>query len=295
MTTMFTGSMTALVTPIRDGEFDERAFRELIEFQIGAGTDGLVPCGTTGESATLSHEEHDRVVEICVQAAAGRVPVIAGAGSNSTREALRLTRHAKEVGASAALLITPYYNKPTQEGLYRHFAHIAERVDIPIVLYNVPGRTGVNLLPETVARLASVANIVAIKEATADLRQASRIIELCGERITLISGDDFTVLPLLSIGGKGVISVVSNIAPALMARLVDCFAAGDLAGAREAHYRLFPLAEAMFIETNPIPVKTALGLMGKIAPEFRLPMCPMAEKGRERLEAALRAAGILAG
>jgi 4-hydroxy-tetrahydrodipicolinate synthase len=295
MRTTFTGSMTALVTPLRDGGFDERAYRELIEFQIGAGTDGLVPCGTTGESATLSHEEHDRVVEVCIAAAAGRVPVIAGAGSNSTREALRLTRHAKEAGADAALLITPYYNKPTQEGLYRHFTHVAERVDIPIVLYNVPGRTGVNLLPETVARLAEIPNIVAIKEATADLRQASRIVELCGESITVISGDDFTVLPLLAIGGKGVISVVSNVAPALMARLVDAFFAGDLAAAREAHYRLFPLSEAMFIETNPIPVKTALGLMGKIEPEFRLPLCPMGEKNRERLEAALRSAGILGG
>ena len=221
------------------------------------------------------------------------MPVIAGAGSNSTSEALRLTRHAKEAGADAALLITPYYNKPTQEGLFRHFAHVAERVDIPIVLYNVPGRTGVNLLPETVARLAAIPNIVAIKEATADLRQAARIIELCGEAITVISGDDFTVLPLLSIGGKGVISVVSNIAPALMARVVDSFVAGDLAEARKAHYRLLPLAEAMFIETNPIPVKTALGLMGKIAPEFRLPLCPMSDKNRERLEAALRAAGLV--
>jgi len=290
---MFSGSMTALITPFRDGEFDEQAYRDLIEFQIGEGTDALVPCGTTGESATLSHEEHDRVVEVCVQAAAGRVPVIAGAGSNSTREALRLTRHAKDVGASAALMITPYYNKPTQEGLFRHFAHVAERVDIPIVLYNVPGRTGVNLLPETVARLAQFPNIVAIKEATADLRQASRIIELCGERIGVISGDDFTVLPLLAIGGRGVISVVSNIAPALMARLCDAFAAGDWTGARAAHYQLMPLADAMFIETNPIPVKTALALMGKIAPEFRLPMCPMSDKNRERLAGVLRAAGLV--
>jgi 4-hydroxy-tetrahydrodipicolinate synthase len=292
---MFTGSMTALVTPLRDGEFDEKAYRELIDFQIAEGTDGLVPCGTTGESATLSHEEHDRVVEVCVAAVAGRVPVIAGAGSNSTREALRLTRHAKDVGADAALLITPYYNKPTQEGLYRHFAHVAERVDIPIVLYNVPGRTGVNLLPETVERLAAIANIVAVKEATADLRQASRIIELCGERITVISGDDFTVLPMLSIGGRGVISVVSNVAPALMARLYDSFVAGDLAAARDAHYKLFPLSEAMFIETNPIPVKTALGLMGKIAPEFRLPMCPMSAKNHDKLAGTLRAAGLIAG
>jgi 4-hydroxy-tetrahydrodipicolinate synthase len=287
--------MTALVTPFRGGEFDERAYRDLIEFQIGAGTDVLVPCGTTGESPTLSHEEHDRVVDVCVDAAAGRVPVIAGAGSNSTSEALRLTRHAKQAGAAGALLITPYYNKPTQEGLFRHYAHIAERVDIPIVLYNVPGRTGVNLLPETVARLAELPNVVAIKEATADLRQASRIIELCGDRIDVISGDDFTVLPLLAIGGTGVISVVSNVAPALMARLVDSFVAGDLAAAREAHYRLAPLSDAMFLETNPIPVKTALALMGRIAPEFRLPMCPLSEKNQQRLAGALQAAGLLAG
>src|SRR5512139_2303704 len=252
----FEGAITALVTPMRNGKVDEQGLVDLIEFQITRGIHGIVPCGTTGESATLSHEEHGRVIDIAVAESRGRVPVIAGTGSNSTAEALRLTRHAKEAGADGALLITPYYNKPTQEGLYRHFAHIAERVDIPIVLYNVPGRTGVNLLPETVARLTEFRNIVAIKEATADLRQASRIVELCGERIALISGDDFTVLPLLSVGGKGVISVVSNVAPALMARLVDAFAAGDLAAAREAHYRLLPLSEAMFIETNPIPVKT---------------------------------------
>jgi 4-hydroxy-tetrahydrodipicolinate synthase len=291
---MFAGSMTALVTPFRDGEFDERAYRELIEFQIAAGTDALVPCGTTGESPTLSHEEHDRIVEVCIAAAGGRVPVIAGAGSNSTREALRLTRHAKEAGADAALLITPYYNKPTQEGLYQHYAHIAERVDIPLVLYNVPGRTGVNLLPETVARLARIANIVAIKEATGDLRQASKVVELCGDRITLISGDDFTVLPLLAIGGRGVISVVSNVAPAEMAQMYDAFCAGNLGVARELHYRLFPLAEAMFIETNPVPVKTALALMGRISPEVRLPLCAMSEKNRERLAEVLRAAGLLA-
>jgi len=290
---MFSGSMTALVTPFRNGDFDERAYRELIEAQIAAGTDALVPCGTTGESPTLSHEEHDRVVEVCVEAVAGRVPVIAGSGSNSTREALRLTRHAKEAGADAALLITPYYNKPTQEGLYRHYAHIAERVDIPIVPYNVPGRTGVNLLPETLGRLASIANVVAVKEATADLRQASRIIELCGDRVAVISGDDFTVLPLLAVGGRGVISVVSNVASAEMAQLVDAFFAGDLATAREMHYRLLPLAEAMFLETNPIPVKTALGLMGRIDPELRLPLSPMGEGTRGRLEGALRAAGLL--
>ena len=235
---MFSGSITALVTPMRNGEFDEAAYRELIEWQIASGTDGLVPCGTTGESATLSHEEHDRVVEVCVDASGGRVPVIAGAGSNSTREALRLTRHAKDAGADGALLITPYYNKPTQEGLYQHYRHIAEGVDIPIVMYNVPSRTGTNLLPETVARLADLPQIVGVKEATADMRQVSRIIQLCGEKVTVLSGDDFTVLPLLAVGGRGVISVVSNVAPADMAALVDSFFEGDLEKSRERHHRL---------------------------------------------------------
>jgi 4-hydroxy-tetrahydrodipicolinate synthase len=291
---MFSGSMTALITPFRSGEFDEAAFRDLIEWQIASGTDGLVPCGTTGESATLSHEEHDRVVEVCIDAAAGRVPVIAGAGSNSTREALRLTRHAKEAGADGALLITPYYNKPTQEGLYRHYSTIAGEVDIPLVMYNVPSRTGTNLLPETVARLAKLPGIVAVKEATADLKQISSIIQLCGDGIAVLSGDDFTVLPLLEVGGKGVISVVSNVAPADMAGLIDAFAAGDHDRARSLHYRLLPLSEAMFLETNPIPVKTALAMMGKVDPELRLPLSPMSEGARKRLEQTLTEGGLLA-
>jgi 4-hydroxy-tetrahydrodipicolinate synthase len=291
---MFSGSMTALVTPFRDGEFDDKAYRELIEWQIASGTDALIPCGTTGESATLSHEEHDRVVEICVEAVGGRVPVIAGAGSNSTAEALRLTRHAKEAGADGALLITPYYNKPTQEGLYRHYSHIAGKIDIPIVMYNVPSRTGTNLLPETVARLADIPNIVAVKEATADLYQVSKIVQLCGDRLAVISGDDFTVLPLLAVGGKGVISVVSNVAPADMAALVDSFFAGDLEKSRAMHDRLTPLAEAMFFETNPIPVKTALEMMGKIKFEVRLPLTAMGGKNRDRLEKVLLAGGLLA-
>jgi 4-hydroxy-tetrahydrodipicolinate synthase len=285
--------MTALVTPFRNGEFDEQAYRDLIEWQIASGTDGLIPCGTTGESATLSHEEHDRVVEVCIDAVGSRVPVIAGAGSNSTREALRLTRHAKEAGADGALLITPYYNKPTQEGLYRHYSHIAENVDIPIVMYNVPSRTGTNLLPETVARLAEMPNIVGVKEATADLRQVSRIVQLCGDSVAVISGDDFTVLPLLAVGGKGVISVVSNVAPADMAALVDSFFEGNLEKAAELHHRLSPLADAMFFETNPIPVKTALSMMGKVDPELRLPLVPMSDGGRVKLEAALRDYGLL--
>jgi 4-hydroxy-tetrahydrodipicolinate synthase len=287
--------MTALVTPFRDGELDEKSYRELIEWQITSGTDALIPCGTTGESATLSHEEHDRVVEICVDAVGGRVPVIAGAGSNSTAEALRLTRHAKDAGADGALLITPYYNKPTQEGLYQHYSHIAGKVDIPIVMYNVPSRTGTNLLPETVARLAAIPNIVAVKEATADLYQVSKIVQLCGDRLAVISGDDFTVLPLLAVGGKGVISVVSNVAPADMAALVDSFFAGDLEKSRAMHDRLTPLAEAMFFETNPIPVKTALEMMGKIKFEVRLPLTVMSAKNRDRLEKVLLAAGLLAG
>ena len=287
--------MTALVTPFRNGEFDEETYRELIDWQIASGTDALIPCGTTGESATLSHQEHDRVVEICVEAVGGRVPVIAGAGSNSTAEALRLTRHAKEAGADGALLITPYYNKPTQEGLYRHYSHIAAEVDIPIVMYNVPSRTGTNLLPETVARLAAIPNIAAVKEATADLYQVSKIVQLCGDRLAVISGDDFTVLPLLAVGGKGVISVVSNIAPADMAALVDSFFAGDLEKARAMHDRLTPLAEAMFFETNPIPVKTALEMMGKVKFEVRLPLTEMSEVNRGRLEKVLSAAGLLAG
>ena len=290
---MFSGSMTALVTPFRNGEFDEQAYRDLIDWQIASGTDALIPCGTTGESATLSHEEHDRVVEVCIDQVAGRVPVIAGAGSNSTAEALRLTRHAKEAGAQGALLITPYYNKPTQEGLYQHYRHIAERVDIPIVMYNVPSRTGTNLLPETVARLAEVPNIVGVKEATADMNQVSRIVRLCGEKVAVISGDDFTVLPLLAVGGKGVISVVTNVAPGDMAALVDAFFAGNLERAAELHHRLSPLAGAMFLESNPMPVKTALGMMGRIEPELRLPLVPMSEGGRAKLETALRDYGLL--
>jgi len=290
---MFSGSMTALVTPFRKGEFDEQAYRDLIDWQIASGTDALVPCGTTGESATLSHEEHDKVVEVCIDAANGRVPVIAGAGSNSTREALRLTRHAREAGADGALLITPYYNKPTQQGLYQHYRHVAENVDIPIVMYNVPSRTGTNLLPETVARLAEIHNIVGVKEATADMNQASRIVQLCGDKVAVISGDDFTVLPLLAVGGKGVISVVTNVAPADMAALVDSFFDGNLEKAAEMHHRISPLAAAMFLETNPIPAKTALGMMGKIDPELRLPLVPMSDDARTKLEAALKDYGLL--
>ncbi len=290
---MFSGSIVAIVTPFRNGRIDEKALGELIEFQISNGTDGIVPCGTTGESATLTHEEHTRVVKIAVEAVAGRVPVIAGTGSNSTTEAIALTRQAKAAGANGVLLITPYYNKPTQEGLFQHFKAVAESTDLPVVLYNVPGRTSVNLLPPTVARLSVVPNITGIKEATGSLQQVSEIATLCGERMTILSGDDFTALPTLAVGGKGVISVTANIAPAEMAAMIDAFFAGRLDEARTIHNRLFPLHAAMFLETNPIPVKTALGLMGKCSPEMRLPLCPMSEGNLGTLRQAMKEFGLL--
>jgi 4-hydroxy-tetrahydrodipicolinate synthase len=290
---MFKGSIVAIVTPFKNGKVDETALGELIEWHIASGTDGIVPCGTTGESATLGYEEHEQVIEYTVGKVAGRVPVIAGAGSNSTEETIMLTAHAKKVGADGALLITPYYNKPTQEGLYRHFKAVADAVDIPIVLYNVPGRTSVNMLPATVARCAQMKNIVAIKEATANLQQISEIIELCGDRLSVLSGDDFTVLPLLSIGGVGVISVTANVAPTDMAGLCDAYFAGDMVEARRLHYKLQPLNQSMFYETNPIPVKTALGLMGKISPEFRLPLCPMSDTNTEKLTNVMKKYGLI--
>ena len=290
---MFKGSMVAIVTPFRDGKVDDRALGELIEWHIASGTDAIVPCGTTGEAATLSYEEHEHVVEFTIKKVAGRVPVIAGTGSNSTDETIMLTRHAKEAGADGALLITPYYNKPTQEGLYRHFKAVADDVDIPIVLYNVPGRTSVNMLPATAERCAQIENIVAIKEATANLQQISEIIELCGDKMVVLSGDDFTVLPTLAIGGMGVISVSANCAPADMAALCDLYFADDLEGAKKMHYKLQPLNQAMFFETNPIPVKTALAMMGKIAPEFRLPLCPMSEPNKEKLGRVLKEYGLI--
>jgi len=290
---MFKGSIVAIVTPFRDGRVDEQALGELIDWHVECGTDAIVPCGTTGESATLNYEEHNRVIEFTVQKAAGRVPVIAGTGSNSTDEAVELTRHARQAGADGALLITPYYNKPTQEGLYRHFKAVADEVDIPLVMYNVPGRTSVNMTPETVARCAQIENIVAVKEATADLRQVSEIIELCGGRLSVLSGDDFTVLPTLAVGGKGVISVSANCAPADMAGLCDAFFAGDTDEAVRLHYKLQPLNRAMFLETNPIPVKTALSMMGRCSPELRLPLCPMSGPHREALSLALKDYGLV--
>lgn len=287
------GAMVAIVTPFKKDKVDEKGLKKLIEFQIKNGTQAIIPCGTTGESATLSHAEHAQVVEVTIQTVAGRVPVVAGTGSNSTSEAIRLTKHARKAGADAALMITPYYNKPTQEGLYQHFKAVAEAVDIPIILYNVPGRTSVNMLPETVARLSEIRNIIGIKEATGSLQQVSEVIRLSNKEFSLVSGDDFTVLPTLAVGGKGVISVVSNVAPKDMADLCNAFAAQDGQKARELHYKLFPLCQAMFYETNPVPVKTALGLMGMISPEVRLPLAPMSPKNVERLKVVLKEYGLI--
>lgn len=283
------GSMVALVTPFKGAEVDLRTLQELVEFHIRSGTSALVPCGTTGESATLSHEEHEQVIEVTIQAARGRIPVIAGTGSNNTEEALRLTRHAQRAGADAALLIAPYYNRPTQEGLYRHFRAIAEAVDIPIVLYNIASRTGVNIEPETFARLAKVHNIVGVKEASGNLEQMSRIKALCPEGFALISGDDALTLPVLAIGGTGVISVVANLVPKRVSSMTRSFERGQIRKARQLHYRLIPLTKAMFLETNPIPVKTAMGLMGLLKDaSLRLPLCSMSDGNLEKLKEVLR-------
>ena len=289
---MFAGVLTALVTPFRDGEIDEPALRELVDLQISAGVDGLVPCGSTGESATLSHAEHRRVVEIVVHAARGRVPVIAGTGSNNTREAVELTLHAKQAGADGALLISPYYNKPTQEGIYLHYAEVARRTAFPLLLYNIPGRTASNVLPATVARLADLEQVVGIKEACGDLAQISEVIERCPEGFRVLSGDDSLTLPILAIGGHGVICTTSNVAPEEMVALVRSFRAGDVETARRVHRRLLPLFDALFTETNPIPVKAALHMLGAIGPEIRLPLTPLSEPKRERLGVVLKELGL---
>ena len=290
---MFTGSLVAIVTPFRKGKLDEKAFGDLIEWQIANGTNGIVPCGTTGESATLTHDEHHRVVKLAVEVAKRRVPVIAGTGSNSTDEAISLTRHAKTDGADGALLITPYYNKPTQEGLYRHYKAVAEAVDIPQVLYNIPGRTGVNMVPATVARLSVMKSIVGIKEGSGSVQQASEIVQICGERITVLAGDDGLTLPMMAVGGKGVITVTANVMPKEMAQLVRSFLDGRIEDSRRIHFKLSPLFAALFYETNPIPVKEALGLMGKIDPELRLPLCPMGAETKTQLTRVMKDMGLI--
>jgi len=283
---MFKGSIVALVTPFRNGKVDEKALGELVEFHIEKGTHAILPCGTTGESATLDHSEHVRTVEVVLEAASGRIQVIAGTGSNSTQEAIYLTGQAKKMGAAAALLVSPYYNKPTQEGLYLHYKTVAEATDIPIILYNVPSRTSKNIEPETVARLSEIENIVAIKEASGSLDQASRIASLCD--ITILSGDDSLTLPLMSIGATGVVSVAANIVPERVAEMTEAWLSGDPQKAKEIHYQLFPLFKALFIETNPIPVKAALAVMGKIEEEYRLPLCPMSESNRKHLLSVMK-------
>jgi len=289
---MFTGSIVAIVTPFKNHRVDEKAMGDLIEWHITEGTDAIVPCGTTGESATLEYDEHYRVIEHTIQVVNGRVPVIAGTGANSTDETVIMTKKAKDMGADGALLVAPYYNKPSQEGLYRHYKLVAEEVDIPIVLYNVPGRTAVNMLPETVARLMEMKNIVAIKEATGNMAQVSDVLRLCGDRITVISGDDFTTYTLMALGGKGVISVSANVAPRDVSAMCKAFKKGDLDGARKMHFKLEPLNKAMFIETNPIPAKTSLSMMGKIEEEFRLPLCSMSDENKGKLRKILINYGI---
>lgn len=285
---MFKGSIVAIVTPFNNGRVDFEKLRELVEFQIEGGTDAIVPCGTTGEASTLDYDEHMDVVKAVIDQVKKRVPVIAGTGSNSTAEAIELSQKAKEAGADGVLLVTPYYNKPTQEGLVRHYTAIADAVAIPQILYNVPGRTGVNMLPETVARLAPHKNIVAIKEATGSLQQASEILALCGDQIDVLSGDDFITFPMMACGAKGVISVLANIMPKAVGDLTDAFCAGDLEKARQLHLHTLKIGNAMFIESNPIPVKTALGLMGKCSDEVRLPLCPMGEGNKAKLVAIMK-------
>ena len=285
---MFKGSMVALVTPFKNGKIDEKALSELVEFHIKNGTTALVPCGTTGESATLNYEEHDKVIELTIEFAKGRVPVIAGTGSNSTEEAIALTRHAKKAGARASLQVSPYYNRPTQKGLYLHFKAIAKSVDIPIILYNIASRTGVNIEPETFVKLAQIKNIIGVKEASGSLEQMSRIRSLVPKDFLLISGDDALTLPVMSIGGVGIISVVANIIPRDVADMCAAFENGNIKKAQDLHYKMLDLIKAMFIETNPIPVKTAMGLMKMIDPQIRLPLCEMLPENKEKLVKALK-------
>ncbi len=291
----FRGAFTALVTPFRDGAVDEACYRDFIDWQIDQGINGLVPCGTTGEAATMDHAEQGRVIKMCVDQAKGRVPVIAGCGSNNTREAVELTRMAKDAGADAGLLITPYYNKPSPDGLVAHYKAIAAEVSLPMIVYNVPGRTGLNLLPETLARIAAeVPEVVGVKEATGNLKQVAEVVEYCGKDFKVLSGDDFTVLPLLSVGGRGVISVSSNVMPAEMSGLCAAYAAGDMDKALDLSLKLAPINRAMFMETNPIPVKSSLAMMGIFErAEFRLPICPLESKNVKPLEDVLRKAGLI--
>ena len=290
---MFEGVFTALVTPFRDGAVDEAALRGLVERQVAAGVDGIVPCGSTGEAATLSHVEHRRVVEICVETVCSRVQVLAGTGSNSTRESIELTRHARDAGADGALLISPYYNKPTQEGVVAHYAAVARASGLPLVVYNIPGRTASNILPATMTRLAEIEHVVGVKESSGDIAQISRVVAACPQSFSVLSGDDALTLPVIAVGGRGVISTTSNVAPREMIELVRAAGSGELEKARRLHLRLLPLFDALFCETNPIPVKAALALLGLVDDEIRLPLTPLGAASRERLQAVLKEQGIL--
>lgn len=291
---MFKGSMVALVTPFdAQGRFEEELYRQLIEFQIENGTDAIIPCGTTGESATLDYEEHERVIRVCIEQVNKRIPVIAGTGSNSTTEAIELSQHAKEMGADGVLLVSPYYNKPSQEGLYQHYKKIAESVALPQVLYNVPGRTAQNMEAKTTIRLAEFANIVAIKEASGNITQASEIIAAAADKIDVLSGDDFLTLPLMACGATGIISVTANIAPKQVKAMVTAINAGNWAEAKRLHLDLLELHQAMFLESNPVPVKTSLALMGKMAAHVRLPLVALQPASLEKLTAILKKQGLL--
>jgi len=285
---MFHGTMTALVTPFIDGQIDEDAFRAHLDRQIEAGVDAVIPAGTTGEAATLSFAEHKALIEITVKHVNGRVPVIAGTGSNNTAESIELTQSAKALGADAALLISPYYNKPSQEGIYQHYRAVANAVHLPQIIYNVPGRTNSNIQPETVARLADIPNIIGIKDATADMAQLTRTVMLCGDKMDFYSGDDATVLPFMTLGGAGVISVVANVAPKTMRQLTEAMRSGNMDIARRAHFALQNLSDAMFVEANPIPVKAACSLMGWMGNELRLPLTPLSEASISTLRAAMQ-------
>ena len=290
---MFEGILTALVTPFRDGAVDDDALGRLVERQIAAGIDGVVPCGSTGESATLSHAEHRHVVDVVVEAAAGRVSVVAGTGSNSTQEAIELTEHARDAGADGALLLSPYYNKPTQEGIYRHYAAVAEATAFPLVVYNIPGRTASNIAPETVARLAELEHVVGVKEACGDIDQIAHVIARCPEDFCVLSGDDALLLPLLAVGGDGCISTSSNVVPESLVALLGAWREDNAARALEIHQQLIPVFDVLFCETNPIPVKAALALMGLVDAEIRLPLTPLTEANRERLQLVLKETGVL--
>ena len=290
---MFKGSLVALITPFRGGKVDEKAFQDLVEWHVAEGTHGLVPCGTTGESPTLSHEQHRRVVELCIEASRGRIPVIAGTGSNSTDEAIELTRHARKAGANAALVVTPYYNKPTQEGLFRHFKAIVEAVDLPVVVYNIPGRSVVDISVETMARIAKLPNIVGVKESTGDVSRITKHRLLIGEGFCQVSGEDYLALAQMAAGADGCISVTANVAPRQLSQMHLACQRGDYAAARAIHERLAPLHEALFVETSPAPVKYAASLLGKCVPDIRLPLVEPGEATRARVKAAMVHAGLL--